>query len=36
MVMAFAANEGGLVYTHDIDALERLDPYFPAVRVLGI
>jgi predicted nucleic acid-binding protein len=36
MVMAFAAIFGGaLVYTADTGDLERLRPYFPAVRVLA-
>jgi len=37
MVMAFAAlYGGGLVYTSDRTDLVRLNPYFPAVRVLSI
>ena len=37
MVMAFAATLGGaLVYTSDLDDLQRLSRYFPEVRVLGV
>lgn len=37
MVMAFAATYGGsVVYTSDVDDLERLAFHFPAVRVLGV
>ena len=37
MVMAFAATFGGaLVYTSDVDDLQRLSPYFPEVRLLGV
>lgn len=36
IVMASAAQRGDLVYTSDVDDLERLRSYFPAVRVLGI
>lgn len=37
MVMAFAALYGGaLVYTSDVDDLQRLGAHFPAVRVLAI
>lgn len=36
IVMASAAQRGDLVYTSDVDDLERLRAYFPSVRVLGI
>lgn len=37
MVMAFAATlGGGVVYTSDVDDLERLGTHFPGVRVLGV
>jgi predicted nucleic acid-binding protein len=37
MVMAFAATFGGaLVYTSDLDDLQRLSRYFPEVRLLGV
>lgn len=37
MVMAFAATFGGaLVYSSDTAALQRLQPHFPSVRVLGV
>jgi predicted nucleic acid-binding protein len=37
MVMAFAATHGGaLVYTRDVDDLERIGVHFPAVRVLSV
>lgn len=37
MVMAFAATFGGaLVYTSDLDDLEKLSRYFPGVRLLGV
>jgi hypothetical protein len=37
MVMAFAATYGGaLVYTSDVDDLERIGRHFPEVRVLGV
>jgi predicted nucleic acid-binding protein len=37
MVMAFAATHGGaLVYTSDVDDLQHIATYFPAVRVLGV
>jgi predicted nucleic acid-binding protein len=37
MVMAFAATCGGaLVYTSDVDDLQRLGRHFPEVRVLGV
>ena len=37
MVMAFAATFGGaLVYTSDLDDLQRLSRYFPGVRLLGV
>jgi hypothetical protein len=35
IVMASAARRGDLVYTSDIDDLERLRGYFPNVRVLS-
>lgn len=36
IVMASAARRGGIVYTSDVDDLERLRVFFPAVRVLGV
>jgi len=37
MVMAFAATLGGaLVYTSDLDDLQKLTRYFPEVRLLGV
>jgi predicted nucleic acid-binding protein len=37
MVMAFAATYGGaLVYTSDVDDLQRIARHYPAVRVLGV
>lgn len=36
MVMASAAQRGDVVYTSDIDDLERLRDVFPAVRVLRV
>jgi predicted nucleic acid-binding protein len=37
MVMAFAATFGGaLVYTSDLDDLERVSRFFPGVRLLGV
>jgi hypothetical protein len=37
MVMAFAATFGGaLVYTSDLDDLQRLSRYFPEVRLLAV
>lgn len=36
IVMASAACRGDLVYTSDIEDLERLRAYFPAVRLLGV
>ena len=37
MVMAFAATSGGaLVYTSDVEDLQRIAPHFPGVRVLGV
>jgi hypothetical protein len=37
MVMAFAATFGGaVVYTSDLDVLQRLSRYFPEVRLLGV
>jgi len=34
--MASAALRGDVVYTSDIQDLERLRRYFPGVRVLGV
>ncbi len=36
MVMASAATRGGVVFTSDVDDLERLRSRFPNVRVLGL
>src|SRR5262252_9595297 len=36
IVMASAARRGDLVYTSDVDDLDRLREYFPGVRVLGV
>lgn len=36
IVMASAAQRGDVVYTSDIDDLERLRAHFPSVRVLAI
>jgi predicted nucleic acid-binding protein len=36
IVMASAALRGGVVYTSDVDDLERLRGRFPGVRVLGV
>jgi predicted nucleic acid-binding protein len=36
VVMASAALRGDVVYTSDVDDLERLRKYFPTVRVLGV
>lgn len=36
VVMASAARRGGIVYTSDVDDLERLRVFFPSVRVLGV
>jgi predicted nucleic acid-binding protein len=36
IVMASAAQRGDVVFTSDVDDLERLRAHFPAVRVLGI
>lgn len=36
IVMASAALRGDLVYTSDVEDLERLRAFFPSVRVLGI
>lgn len=36
IVMASAALRGGVVYTSDVDDLERLRTHFPTVRVLGV
>jgi predicted nucleic acid-binding protein len=35
IVMASAARRGDVVYTSDIDDLQRLSAYFPSVRVLA-
>jgi predicted nucleic acid-binding protein len=35
LVMASAARRGDVVYTSDLDDLERLRDYFPSVRVLA-
>jgi predicted nucleic acid-binding protein len=35
LVMASAARRGDVVYTSDLDDLQRLNAYFPAVRVLA-
>lgn len=36
LVMATAARRGGIVYTSDIDDLERLRVFFPSIRVLHV
>jgi hypothetical protein len=36
VVMASAARRGGVVYTSDVDDLERLRSFFPEIRVLGV
>jgi len=36
VVMASAARRGDVVYSSDVDDLERLRAYFPGVRVLGV
>lgn len=36
IVMAFAATTGGVVYTSDVEDLQALTAFFPAVRVLKI
>jgi predicted nuclease of predicted toxin-antitoxin system len=36
IVMASAPSRGDVVYTTDVDDLERLRAYFPAVRVLAV
>lgn len=36
IVMASAASRGDLVYTSDVEDLERLRTRFPSVRVLGV
>ena len=36
IVMASAASRGDIVYSSDIDDLERLRRYFPSVRVLQV
>jgi predicted nucleic acid-binding protein len=36
IVMASAALRGDVVYTTDVDDLERLRTFFPSVRVLGV
>jgi hypothetical protein len=35
LVMASAARRGDVVYTSDLDDLQRLRDYFPSVRVLA-
>jgi hypothetical protein len=34
--MASAATRGDVVFSSDVDDLERLRRYFPSVRVLGV
>lgn len=36
IVMASAASRGDVVYTSDLDDLERLQPYFRGVRILSL
>lgn len=36
VVMASAASRGDVVYSSDVDDLERLRRHFPGVRVLGV
>jgi predicted nucleic acid-binding protein len=36
VIMASAARRGSIVYTSDVDDLERLRAFFPTVRVLGV
>ena len=36
LVMASAASRGDIVYTGDIEDLERLAPFFPGVRILAL
>lgn len=36
IVMASAALRGGVVYTSDVDDLEKLRTHFPSVRVFGV
>ena len=36
LVMASAASRGDVVYTGDIEDLERLAPFFPGVRILSL
>jgi predicted nucleic acid-binding protein len=36
VVMASAARRGDIVYTSDVDDLERLGAFFPGVRVLAV
>jgi predicted nucleic acid-binding protein len=36
IVMASAASRGDVVYTRDVDDLERLESFFPGVRVLSV
>jgi hypothetical protein len=36
IVMASAAARGDIVYTSDVEDLERLRRHFPGVRVLGV
>lgn len=36
LVMASAASRGDVVYTGDVEELERLAPFFPGVRILAL
>jgi len=37
IVVAFAASRGGIIYTSDVEDLERLRAaHFPSVRILGV
>jgi hypothetical protein len=36
IVMASAATRGDIVYTSDVDDLERLRVFFPTVKVLSV
>lgn len=36
LVMASAASRGDVVYTGDVEDLERLAPFFPGVRILSL
>jgi hypothetical protein len=36
IVMASAARRGDVVYTSDLEDLQRLQPHFPAVRLLSV